>query len=108
MNEKRRYPAYSNSDLRLTGTDMVIELEIPEINTVVIYTDSSLSIKLPYELFSGNTEGQCGEFIRMFGNSRWKKQFNGYNSNGNVLPERPITTWLLLFSSQHISSYRNL
>ena len=68
VNEKRRYPTYSNSDLRLTGTDMVIELEIPEIKTVVVYTYSSLSIKLPYNLFSGKTEGQCGEFIRMLGN----------------------------------------
>lgn len=86
MNEKRRYPAYSNSDLRLTGTDMGIELEIPEINTVVIYRGSSLSIKLPYDLFSGNTEGQCGEFIRMFGNIGCKKQKkkNSYNSNSAV------------------------
>lgn len=84
MNEKRRYPAYSNSDLRLFGTDMVIKLEIPEINTVVIYTDSSLSIKLPYDLFSGNTEGHCGEFIRMFGNVGCKKQYDGYKSNSVV------------------------
>lgn len=62
VNEKRRYPAYSNSDLRLMGTDMVIELEIPEIKTEVIYTGSSFSIKLPFELFGGNTEGQCGKF----------------------------------------------
>ncbi|CAF93238.1 unnamed protein product, partial [Tetraodon nigroviridis] len=60
VNEKRRYPAYSNSILSLTGTDLVVELEIPEISTVVTYTDSSLRIKLPYDLFSGNTEGQCG------------------------------------------------
>lgn len=75
MNDKRRYPAYSNSDLHLTGTDMVIELEIPEIDTVVIYTDNSLSIKLPYELFSGNTEGQCGKFMKTFGNAGCPKQW---------------------------------
>lgn len=68
MNEKRRYPAYSNSVLRLTGTDMAIELEIPEIKTVVTYTDNSLNVKLSHELFSGNTEGQCGESIGTFGN----------------------------------------
>lgn len=73
VNEKRRYPAYSNSNLRLTGTDIVIELEIPEIDTVVVYTDSSLSIKLPYDLFSGNTEGQCGELTKMFGIIECKK-----------------------------------
>lgn len=72
VNDKRRYPAYSNSDLRLTGTDLVIQLDIPEIKTVVIYTGTSLSIKLPYDLFSGNTEGQCGEFINAFGSIGWK------------------------------------
>uniref|UniRef100_A0A674PA98 VWFD domain-containing protein n=1 Tax=Takifugu rubripes TaxID=31033 RepID=A0A674PA98_TAKRU len=60
VNDKRRYPAYSTSDLRLTGTDMVLELEIPEIKTEVIYTGSSFSIQLPFDLFGGNTEGQCG------------------------------------------------
>lgn len=84
MNEKRRYPAYSNSDFSLTGTDMMIKLEIPEINTVVTYKGSCLRIQLPYDLFSGNTEGQCGEFLRMFGNTGCKKQFNGYNSNSVV------------------------
>lgn len=111
MNEKRTYPAYSNSDLRLTGTDMVIELEIPEINTVVIYTDSSLSIKLPYDLFNGNTEGQCGECIRTFGNIGCKKQYNGYNSNSNsvvCLIMCYLNDMAALVSSHHISSYRNL
>lgn len=73
VNEKRRYPAYRNSDLQLTGTDMMINLEIPKINTVVTYTDSAISIKLPYDLFTGNTEGQCGEFINIFWNIRCKK-----------------------------------
>ncbi|XP_054464037.1 mucin-5B-like [Anoplopoma fimbria] len=60
VNQKRIYPAYENSVLRLTGTDMVITLEIPEINAKVIYSASSFSIDLPYSSFGGNTEGQCG------------------------------------------------
>lgn len=61
INDTRIYPAYSNSVLRITGTDMVITLEIKEIQAIVVFRDSSFSIDLPYKLFSGNTEGQCGE-----------------------------------------------
>lgn len=67
------------------GTNMVIKLVIPEIHTVVVFTHSSLSIKLPYELFSGNTEGQCGKFIRICGNIRCKKQDKGFRSNSVCL-----------------------
>lgn len=34
---------------------------LKEINTRIIYRGSSFSIDLPYSLFGGNTEGQCGE-----------------------------------------------
>lgn len=61
VNLKRVYPAYNNLVLRLTSTDMVITLEIPEINTKIVYRGSSFSIDLPYSLFGGITEGQCGE-----------------------------------------------
>ncbi|XP_074481538.1 mucin-5B-like [Sebastes fasciatus] len=60
VNQKRIFPAYQNSVLRITGTDMVITLEIPEIDTKVVYRGSSFSIDVPYSLFGGNTEGQCG------------------------------------------------
>uniref|UniRef100_A0A3Q1I2V8 Uncharacterized protein n=1 Tax=Anabas testudineus TaxID=64144 RepID=A0A3Q1I2V8_ANATE len=60
VNQKRIYPAYSNSVLRLTSTDMLITLEIPEIDTKVVYRGSSFSIDLSYSFFGGNTEGQCG------------------------------------------------
>uniref|UniRef100_UPI0037E952F8 mucin-2-like n=1 Tax=Semicossyphus pulcher TaxID=241346 RepID=UPI0037E952F8 len=60
INQKHIYPAYSNSDLLLTSTDTEITLKIPAINTEVIYRTNSFSIYLPYSLFSGNTEGQCG------------------------------------------------
>uniref|UniRef100_UPI0037E7E5E0 mucin-2-like n=1 Tax=Semicossyphus pulcher TaxID=241346 RepID=UPI0037E7E5E0 len=60
INRKRIYPAYRNFDLLLTSTDTEITLKIPAINTEVIYRTNSFSIYLPYSLFSGNTEGQCG------------------------------------------------
>ncbi|XP_062417985.1 mucin-5B-like [Pungitius pungitius] len=60
VDEKRIYPAYKNSVLSITSTDMVITLEIPGINTKVVYTQSSFTIDLPYSSFGGNTEGQCG------------------------------------------------
>lgn len=78
------------------GTDMVIDLVIPEIHTVVIYTHSSLSITLPYELFSGNTEGQCGEFIRICRNIGCKKQYKGSHSNSVCL-----IMCYLYYQSQH-------
>lgn len=61
INQTRIYPAYSNSVLSITGTDMVITLEIKQIQAIVVFRDSSFSIDLPYKLFNGNTEGQCGE-----------------------------------------------
>ncbi|KAM4743671.1 mucin-5B-like [Anableps anableps] len=60
VNQKRIYPAYSNSVLLLFGTDMEITAVMEEINTRIIYRGSSFSIDLPYSLFGGNTEGQCG------------------------------------------------
>uniref|UniRef100_A0A8D3ASU7 Mucin-2-like n=1 Tax=Scophthalmus maximus TaxID=52904 RepID=A0A8D3ASU7_SCOMX len=60
LNDKRIYPAYSNSVLRFTSTDMVVTMEIPGIDVEVVYRASSFSIDLPYSLFEGNTEGQCG------------------------------------------------
>ncbi|XP_037549257.1 mucin-5AC [Nematolebias whitei] len=60
VNKKRIYPAYSNSVLLVSGSDMLVTVEIPEINTKIIYRSSSFSIDLPSSLFWGNTEGQCG------------------------------------------------
>ncbi|KAM8894897.1 intestinal mucin-like protein [Spinachia spinachia] len=60
VNEKQIYSAYKDSVISITSTDMVITLEIPEINTKVVYTHSSFTIDLPYSSFDGNTEGQCG------------------------------------------------
>uniref|UniRef100_A0A3Q4G515 VWFD domain-containing protein n=1 Tax=Neolamprologus brichardi TaxID=32507 RepID=A0A3Q4G515_NEOBR len=54
------YPAYSNSVLRITGTDIITTLELQDISAKIVYSGSSFSIDLPYSLFEGNTEGQCG------------------------------------------------
>uniref|UniRef100_A0A3Q1C736 Uncharacterized protein n=1 Tax=Amphiprion ocellaris TaxID=80972 RepID=A0A3Q1C736_AMPOC len=53
------------TQLKTSGTEanvvnMVITLEIEAINAKVLYRGSSFSIDLPYSLFEGNTEGQCG------------------------------------------------
>ncbi|RVE74985.1 hypothetical protein OJAV_G00027440 [Oryzias javanicus] len=60
INQKRVYLGYSNSALRLLGTDMAMGVVIPEINATVVYRGSSFSIDLPHALFGGNTEGLCG------------------------------------------------
>uniref|UniRef100_A0A3Q0S162 VWFD domain-containing protein n=1 Tax=Amphilophus citrinellus TaxID=61819 RepID=A0A3Q0S162_AMPCI len=60
VNQKRIYPPYKNSDLHITSTDVIITLELQDISTKIVYSGSSLSIDLPYSLFGGNTEGQCG------------------------------------------------
>uniref|UniRef100_A0A3B3VZS3 VWFD domain-containing protein n=1 Tax=Poecilia latipinna TaxID=48699 RepID=A0A3B3VZS3_9TELE len=60
VNQKRVYPAYRNSVMLLYGTDMEITALIQDINTKIVYRGSSFSIDLPYSLFGGNTEGQCG------------------------------------------------
>ncbi|XP_034437569.1 LOW QUALITY PROTEIN: intestinal mucin-like protein [Hippoglossus hippoglossus] len=60
LNDERIYPAYKNSDLLFTSTDMAVTLEIPGISTEVVYRGSSITIELAASLFEGNTEGQCG------------------------------------------------
>ncbi|XP_046898338.1 intestinal mucin-like protein [Hypomesus transpacificus] len=59
VNQKRVYPPYSKDGLDLTSTGMELTLSIPAILAQVVYK-GSFSINLPYSLFHGNTEGQCG------------------------------------------------
>lgn len=61
VNQQKIYPAYSNSVLRITSTDIITTLELQDISAKIVYSGSSFSIDLPYSLFEGNTEGQCGE-----------------------------------------------
>nr|XP_020479275.1 intestinal mucin-like protein [Monopterus albus] len=60
VNEKRIYPAFCDSTMSITSTDMVITLDILDSNVNVVYRGGSFSISLPYSLFGGKTEGQCG------------------------------------------------
>ncbi|XP_067105512.1 mucin-5B-like [Osmerus mordax] len=60
VNQKRVYPPYSKDGLELTSTGMELTLSIPAILTQVVYKGTSFSINLPYSLFHGKTEGQCG------------------------------------------------
>ncbi|XP_061610860.1 intestinal mucin-like protein [Phyllopteryx taeniolatus] len=61
VNQKQIFSDWSNSVLRLTGRELMIILEIPEIQSQVRYRGSSFSIHLPNSLFGGNKEAQCGE-----------------------------------------------
>ncbi|XP_076012025.1 mucin-2-like [Genypterus blacodes] len=60
VNDKRIYPSYQNSAICVTGTDMAITLTIPNIGVKVVYRGSSFTINIPYSIFIGKTEGQCG------------------------------------------------
>lgn len=60
VNGQQVYPPYKNTEILITGTDIVLSLKITAINTTVIYSGSLISIDLPQSLFGKNTEGQCG------------------------------------------------
>ncbi|KAJ3593146.1 hypothetical protein NHX12_005482 [Muraenolepis orangiensis] len=64
LNDKRIHPTYENEGLLITGTNLVIELEIPALETYISYGGSNggsyFHIDLPPTLFSGATEGLCG------------------------------------------------
>ncbi|KAM9376056.1 mucin-2-like [Pholidichthys leucotaenia] len=60
VNKKRVVPNYSNKDLIITSTAIELLLRIPEIEAVVVFKGLLFSIELPFSLFHGNTEGQCG------------------------------------------------
>uniref|UniRef100_A0A8C6SSJ0 VWFD domain-containing protein n=1 Tax=Neogobius melanostomus TaxID=47308 RepID=A0A8C6SSJ0_9GOBI len=54
------YAPYKTTEILITGTDIVVSLKIAAIETTVLYSGSSIIIKLPQSLFGKNTEGQCG------------------------------------------------
>ncbi|KAK2842369.1 hypothetical protein Q5P01_012569 [Channa striata] len=60
INGKQVFPAYSNADLTITSTAIALLLTIPEIQAVVIFKGLLFSVEVPFSLFHGNTEGQCG------------------------------------------------
>ncbi|XP_031686923.1 mucin-5AC [Oncorhynchus kisutch] len=60
VNQKRIIPAYDTKDFRITDNGIETLLVIPAINAKVSFTGLMFSIYLPWDKFSGNTEGQCG------------------------------------------------
>ncbi|KAJ8333868.1 hypothetical protein SKAU_G00411870 [Synaphobranchus kaupii] len=64
VNHKRIIPAFENSDFRITNNGIETLLVIPAINARVSFRGLMFSIYMPYSLFHGNTEGQCGKSKR--------------------------------------------
>ncbi|XP_039988196.1 mucin-2-like [Xiphias gladius] len=60
INGKQIFPTYSNKDFIITSTAIELLLRIPAIDAVVMFKGLLFSVELPFSLFHGNTEGQCG------------------------------------------------
>uniref|UniRef100_A0A3Q1ESC7 Mucin 5f n=1 Tax=Acanthochromis polyacanthus TaxID=80966 RepID=A0A3Q1ESC7_9TELE len=60
VNNKLINPAYGHKDFGVTTTGIDTVLIIPAIQAKITFSGLIFSIYLPYNLFSGNTEGQCG------------------------------------------------
>ncbi|KAK2917759.1 hypothetical protein Q8A73_004505 [Channa argus] len=60
INGEQVIPAYSNEDLTITSTEIELLLTIPKIQAVVTFKGLLFSVEVPFSLFHGNTEGQCG------------------------------------------------
>ncbi|KAM8889403.1 mucin-5B-like [Synchiropus picturatus] len=63
INQKRIYPAFSNSVVRITNSDRVVKVMIPDIKTEIVFSPTLVLISLNYQIFSGKTEGLCGELM---------------------------------------------
>uniref|UniRef100_A0AAQ5YCF1 Uncharacterized protein n=1 Tax=Amphiprion ocellaris TaxID=80972 RepID=A0AAQ5YCF1_AMPOC len=60
VNNKPINPAYQYGDFRVTTTGIDTVLVIGAIQAKITFSGLIFSIYLPYNLFAGNTEGQCG------------------------------------------------
>uniref|UniRef100_A0A8C7Y7P8 Uncharacterized protein n=1 Tax=Oryzias sinensis TaxID=183150 RepID=A0A8C7Y7P8_9TELE len=60
INGKQEILAFSNKDFIITSTAIELLLKIPEIEAIVTFKGLLFSVELPFSLFHGNTEGQCG------------------------------------------------
>ncbi|KAK2917757.1 hypothetical protein Q8A73_004503 [Channa argus] len=60
INGKQVFPTYSNKDFIITSTAIELLLKIPTIQAVVTFKGLLFSVEVPFSLFHGNTEGQCG------------------------------------------------
>ncbi|RXM30044.1 Mucin-5B [Acipenser ruthenus] len=60
FDNKQITPAFSRDGIQISSTGIDMSVEIPEINAHVSFRGLMFVITLPYSLFHGNTEGQCG------------------------------------------------
>ncbi|XP_053709194.1 mucin-2-like, partial [Synchiropus splendidus] len=60
INQKRIYPAFSNSVVRITNSNRVVKVMIPDIKTEIVFSPTLVLISLSSQIFSGKTEGLCG------------------------------------------------
>ncbi|XP_071345430.1 mucin-5AC-like [Trachinotus anak] len=60
VNDRPVSPAYQNADFRIVTTGIDTVLVIPKIHAKVTFSGLIFSIYLPYSIFGGNTQGQCG------------------------------------------------
>ncbi|XP_029354409.1 mucin-5AC-like, partial [Echeneis naucrates] len=60
VNDRLVSPAYQNHDFRIATTGIDTMLVIPKIHAKITFSGLIFSIYLPYSIFGGNTEGQCG------------------------------------------------
>ncbi len=62
VNQKKVKLPFENTDVRATenGTESLVV--ISEIDAHISFTGTMFSIRLPWQKFHGNTEGQCGRF----------------------------------------------
>ncbi|XP_068168185.1 mucin-2-like [Antennarius striatus] len=60
VNGDRVFPNYCNSDFIIHTAGIELLLNIPAIQTFVVFKDFYFTVDLPFSLFHNNTEGQCG------------------------------------------------
>ncbi|XP_041075179.1 mucin-2-like [Polyodon spathula] len=60
FDNKEIIPAFSRDGIQISSTGIDMSVEIPEISAQVSFRGLMFVIQLPYSLFHGNTEGQCG------------------------------------------------
>ncbi|MGH0151903.1 UNVERIFIED_CONTAM: hypothetical protein FKN15_042609 [Acipenser sinensis] len=60
FNNKPIISGFSRDGIQISSTGIEINVNIPEINAHVSFRGLVFLIQLPYSLFQGNTEGQCG------------------------------------------------
>uniref|UniRef100_A0AAY5K918 Intestinal mucin-like protein n=2 Tax=Esox lucius TaxID=8010 RepID=A0AAY5K918_ESOLU len=60
VNGKQIIPAYQTKDFRITDNGIETLVVIPTIDAKISFTGMMFAIYLPWNIFSYNTEGQCG------------------------------------------------